>query len=219
MPEKDSNFAAARAFAEFGLKKRRDGERESASGPGSSRKAALPATRLLRRTLRQRGVKSVLDLGCGDWNWMQTLNLPGVDRDLDIRYQGWDASPDLVQELADRYGLPGRIDFELRDITTAPLPEVDLIIARDVLFHLPLAQSVPLLDRIRTRCRLFLSTSFLGENENSDIREYLPIEGWGFYRINLNIAPFGLAEQMEEAVREPLGAHSGKSRYACLYAF
>lgn len=219
MSDPQSNFDAARAFAEFGLAKRATGARESASGPGSSQDAARPALQLLRRTLRQRPIRTVLDLGCGDWNWMQALGLPGVGQDLNIRYEGWDASPDLIAELTARHGQPGQIDFALRDITTAPLPQVDLIIARDVLFHLPLPQSVPLVARLRQSCRFFLSTSFLTEPDNSDIEGYLPIEGWGFYRINLNAAPFDLGGQMEEAVREPLCSHKGRNRYACLYGF
>lgn len=219
MTETESNFDAARAFVDFGLERRRAGERESASGPGSSRAAAGPALDLLRRTIERRRIDSILDLGCGDWNWMAALDLPGMGQGLNVRYQGWDAHADLVQELVTDYGQPGQIDFAVRDIITASLPQVDLIIARDVLFHLPLSQSGPLVERIGRSCRYFLSTSFLTESENADIRGYLPIEGWGFHRINLNVAPFALGEKMEEAVREPLCAHHGRSRYFCLYEF
>jgi SAM-dependent methyltransferase len=217
--DEDSNLSAARAFVAFGLSEQRAGRRESASGPGSSLAAAKPALNLLRRTLRHRHLASVLDLGCGDWNWMQALALPGVGRDLQVRYEGWEASPELVNELNVRHGRPGMIEFMARDITTAPLPKVDLIIARDVLFHLSVAQALPLVDRIRESCRYFLSTSFLGLKENGDISSYLPINGWGFHKINLNVAPFNLAESMEEAVREPMCAHSETSRYMCLYQF
>lgn len=219
MTEEESNFGAARSFVAFGLQEQRAGRRESASGPGSSRAAAQPALRLLRRTLRQRRVKTILDLGCGDWNWMQALELPGVGRALELQYEGWEASQELVSQLNARHARPGKIDFHVRDITTEPLPMVDLIIARDVLFHLPLLQAERLVQRIRQSCRFFLSTSFLGVHANADIEGYLPIEGWGFHKLNLNLAPFCLAETMEEAVREPLCTHSGSSRYICLYQF
>lgn len=219
MPDKLSNFDAARAFVEFGLREKRAGRRESASGPGSSRMAAEPTLKLLRRTLNQHKIHSILDLGCGDWNWMQELDLPDVGNGLQAHYTGWEANADLVDDLNARYGRSPLIDFAVRDISTETLPQVDLIIARDVLFHMPVAQTQALLERIQQSCRFFLSTSFLGVAQNVDIETYLPIENWGFHKINLNIAPFDLADHMEDAVREPLGTHSGNSRYICLYRF
>lgn len=215
----DSNFAAARSFADFGLSEKSAGRRESASGPGSSRAAAEPALRLLRRSLAERGIGSILDLGCGDWNWMRDLNLPSAGTDRVIRYQGWDASETLVADLQTEYGRPGLIDFATCDLTTAPLPPVDLVILRDVLFHLPLDLALRVVTRVRATSRYLLSTSFLGMAENADISPYLPIDGWGFHRINLNAAPFDLAETMLEAVREPLCSHKGVARFACLYGF
>jgi len=215
----NSNFEAARAFVEFGLQEQSAGRRESASGPGSSRAAAAPTLALLQRLLRQYEITSVLDLGCGDWNWMQDLRLPQAGTDRQIRYLGWDASPELVDSLNSHHGQPGLIDFEVKDITTEPLPEVDLVIARDVLFHLPISQAEAVVTQVRRRARYFLSTAYLGELENQDIAGYLPIEGWGFHRINLNVAPFDLLEDLQEALREPLCSHKGQPRFVCLYAF
>lgn len=215
----DSNFDAARAFVEFGLSEQAAGRRESASGPGSSLAAAEPALRLLRRVLAERDVGSILDLGCGDWNWMRGLGLPEAGTGRKLRYEGWDASADLVAQLQADHGRPGEIDFLLRDITTAPLPQVDLVILRDVLFHMPVALATDLLARLRQSTRFLLSTSFLGMERNDDIQAYLPINGWGFHRINLNVAPFDLAETMQEAVREPLCSNKGRARFFCLYEF
>jgi SAM-dependent methyltransferase len=214
-----SNFEAARSFAAFGLRERAAGRRESASGPGSARAAAEPALRLLRRTLKERDIRSILDLGCGDWNWMRDLGLPDPGLGQRISYEGWEANADLVQELTTRFGKAEEIVFALRDATTEPLPRVDLIIARDLLFHLPTALAASLVARIRTNCRYLLSTSFPATQQNGDIQPYLPIEGWGFHRINLDLPPFGLADHLEEAVEEPLCAHRGMRRFFCLYAF
>lgn len=213
-----SNFEAARQFAEFGLAEKRKGNRESASGPGSTRKAARPALEVLRRLIRRRPIRSMLDLGCGDWNWMQYLELPDGGRKRGVRYEGWDASPDLIDGLTREFGQKN-ISFQLQDVTTAELPQVDLIVARDILFHLPRQNTIDLLQKIRRSTRYFASTSFLGMGENSEIQSYLPIEGWGFYKINLNRAPFNLGEDMIEAQREPEGWHSGHNRFFCLYEF
>lgn len=216
MADQASNFDAARSFAEFGLKEKAEGRRESASGPGSARAAAEPALQLLRRTISERDIASILDLGCGDWNWMRDLGLPGARA---IRYEGWDASDTLIADMQATYGQPGLIDFAVKDLTTAPLPPVDLIILRDVLFHMPAALALRVLGRVRAASRYMLSTSFLDMTENADIAAYLPIDGWGFHRINLNVAPFDLADAMIEAVPEPLCTNKGVARFACLYRF
>lgn len=214
-----SNFDAARSFADFGLERKRQGRRESASGPGSSRNAARPTLKLLRATLRQHSITSILDLGCGDWNWMQHLRLPEAGTDRQISYEGWDASPTLITALNEQFGIEGKIAFKLSDITAQALPKVDLIIIRDVLFHLPLEHSIPLLQRIRESCRYMIATAFLGSPENSDIASYMPIDGWGFYPINLNAAPFNMSEDMWFAAREPECDHKGLARFVCLYKF
>lgn len=218
-PDETSNFEAAARFAAFGLQERAEERRESASGPGSSHAATQATRQLLRRSLRQRNIHSILDLGCGDWNWMRRLKLPDLGEGLEVRYEGWEASPELVAEFQQTHGRPGQIDFRLCDATTTGLPQVDRIIARDILFHMPLHLAQPLVERISRSCRFFLSTSFLGMAENSDIKSYLPIENWGFHRINLNAPPFGLTDHLLEAVCEPLCSHAGHRRYICLYDF
>lgn len=218
-PDPKSNFQAASAFVTFGLEEKRAGRRESASGPGSSLAAAHPTIELLRRTLTGRNITSILDLGCGDWHWMRTLGLPQLNQGLDVRYMGWEANRELVDYLRVTFGQAGYVEFCLKDITTSHLPNVDLIIARDVLFHLPRALSERLVRRIKSSCKFFLATSFLGEPNNGDIQAYLPIDNWGFYPINLNAPPYDLGGDMEEAVREALCSYRGKNRYACLYAF
>lgn len=219
MKKAKSNFDAAREFAEFGLRERQAGRRESASGPGSALASAEPTIELLRHVLKVERPRTILDLGCGDWNWMASLGLPHPEVGAEIRYTGWDSSAELVDDLTQRHGQPGLVDFEVCDITTEPLPVSDLIIARDVLFHLPRHLSKGLVRRIAESCRLFVSTSFLDVTENADVERYLPIEGWGFYQINLNRPPFDLGEHMERAIREPLCGVRGKSRFVCLYKF
>ena len=63
------------------------GGTESASGPGSS----VEETRVLRRVLpdilRDMSVRSMLDIPCGDFHWMQHVDLSGVD------YVGADVVP------------------------------------------------------------------------------------------------------------------------------
>ncbi len=214
-----SNFEAAQTFADFGLADRDAGNRESASGPGSSRIIAQKTIELLNSTINAKNIRSILDLGCGDWNWMADVDLSQPPNGAKLRYQGWDASEKLVDELTRKYGIADEIEFNVRDITTAPLPKVDLIIARDVLFHLPIEIAVPLVNRIKLSCAYLVSTSFFDSQTNTDIAPYNAIEGWGYYKINLNIPPFSLSQHLDVAYREKPEKLGAAPRYICLYDF
>jgi hypothetical protein len=124
----------------------------------------------------------------------------------------------MVEELNRTHG-SDRIGFFTRDITQSPLPEVDLIIARDVLFHIDIRIVRQLIDRIRRATKLLVSTSFLEMKENRNIESYLPIEGWGFHKLNLNVAPFDIARFMVESREEKKARHTGHRRFICLYDF
>jgi SAM-dependent methyltransferase len=213
----DSNFEAARRFAEFGLKEKAAGKRESASGPGSYLGASAGALKLLRAAIVKYDIRSILDLGCGDWHWMSRLGQPDIGG-ARVSYEGWDASAAMVADLNERYGTNG-VSFHTKDITQEPLPSVDLIVARDVLCHIDIRIVRGLVERIRGAARLFLSTSFLEIAENRNIEPYLPIEGWGFHKLNLNVAPFDIARFMVESVEEKKARHTGHKRYLCLYDF
>jgi hypothetical protein len=73
------------------------GDAESRSGPGSS----VFRTRLIRRALTQLfrdfAIRSVLDVPCGDFNWMRLTEMPG------ILYTSVDVVPEIVQRNIDLY--------------------------------------------------------------------------------------------------------------------
>src|SRR6266849_3970672 len=78
------------------------GDAESRSGPGST----VFRTRLLRPRLAELfsrlEVRSLLDLPCGDFNWMRLMELASVD------YIGGDVVPALIDQNVSRYARPGR---------------------------------------------------------------------------------------------------------------
>lgn len=102
---------------------------ESRSGIGST----LAFTEVVRRELpklsKRWDVTTILDASCGDFNWMQHVDLNGID------YIGVDVVPELVQDNSVRYAQPRR-HFIVADITCDPLPRSDLILCRDCLIHL-----------------------------------------------------------------------------------
>ena len=137
---------------------------ESPSGPGSS----LDQTAVLRRALpglcRRLGVRTLLDLPCGDGHWMSLTDLGPV------RYIGADLLPEIVEACAARGGQAGR-EFRVLDLLTAPLPDADLLLCRDCLVHLSFADVARAIANIRrARVTWLLATTFTEQRVNEDIQ-------------------------------------------------
>ncbi|WP_170562747.1 hypothetical protein [Ruegeria atlantica] len=105
---------------------RRNGPR---SGPGSTLAATAALRTALPRIFVDYKIGTFLDAPCGDWTWMQDVDLNG------IQYIGGDISTEVLTEVKDQHAAPGR-EFIHLDITSDALPKADLMMCRDCLFHL-----------------------------------------------------------------------------------
>jgi glycosyltransferase involved in cell wall biosynthesis len=153
------------------------GNSESHSGHGSS----ASATRFLRTALSQLlsdlDVKSMLDVPCGDFNWMRLL-------DLRIDYFGADIVPQLIEANQRKYSRPGRA-FGLLDVVKDPLPRTDLVFSRDLLVHLSERDIRSALENILDSGATYLvATTFPSRDKNVDI----PTGPWR--PLNLQRPPF-----------------------------
>ena len=151
--------------------------------PPSGRGSSLAATKGLRSALpellKQLRAASLLDIGCGDFTWMGTLDLP-------CRYVGIDIVPALIGENDARHGSATR-RFIAGNALTMKLPQADVVLCREVLFHLALDDGLALLRNILAAGpRYLLLTSDDGTAFNADIET-------GDYRLlNLRRRPFRL---------------------------
>jgi hypothetical protein len=150
---------------------------ESRSGQGSD----MIQTEIIRRTLPelvcQFGVKTMLDVPCGDFNWMKTV-------DLDLNYIGGDIVPDLVDDNSRRYQSRTRC-FRILDACSDELPSVDLVLCRDMLVHLSFADAMRALTNMRrSGSKYLLTTTFTERRSNNDVQT-------GQWRpLNLGLPPF-----------------------------
>ena len=103
---------------------------EGTSGAGSSKEQAAIYKTFLVKFLADHAIKSVVDVGCGDWSFSKTIDWSGID------YQGFDVVKALIEKNTLNYGSEN-IKFLHADGVSAPLPEADLLICKDVLQHLP----------------------------------------------------------------------------------
>lgn len=167
---------------------------ESVSGPGSGLEGSARIRALLSPLLRTLGARSLLDVPCGDCNWIRMLDLQ-----LESYIGG-----DIVRELIDRnsrlYGHASR-RFMVLDLTTSSLPVADVILCRDGLSHLSNRDSLrAVLNIKRSGARYLLATTFPQLDRNRDICS-------GQWRpMNLQLAPFHfpppLAIHVEESLRD-----------------
>lgn len=158
---------------------------ESVSGRGST----LARTEIIRRDLHSLleslGARSLLDAACGDFNWMRHVDLEGVD------YIGADVVPDLVACNRRLYE-GGKKSFVILDITSDQLPKVDVILCRDCLIHLSVADiDAAIANFKRSNSTFLLATTHTSVRENSEIRT-------GDWRsVNLQLPPFDFAAPLK----------------------
>lgn len=157
------------------------GNAESISGPGSTLAATRHVQRELLALCRALGVRSLLDLPCGDFGWMQAVDLASAG----IAYIGGDIVDPLIQANRARYARAD-LRFEVLDLCRSALPKADLVLCRDCLVHLPFADIFMAVRNLqRSGSRWLLTTHFpwLGAGHNVDIL----IGQWR--RLNLATAP------------------------------
>jgi len=172
------------------------GDPESVSGPGSGAARTAVIRDEIPPLLRELRARSLLDVGCGDFNWMRLVELP-VER-----YLGVDIVPELVHENARRYA-DMKHAFMLADFTRAALPRMDVILCRDCLVHFAFEDVwAALRNFARSGAGWLLTTTFEDpRRENSDI------DTGGWRPLNLQRPPFNFPAP--ERVIDEQCLHSG----------
>jgi hypothetical protein len=158
---------------------------ESHSGAGSTILATMAIREAIPKFIEKYEIKSILDLPCGDFNWMRKVDL-GVDR-----YIGGDVVKILVDENNKKYAKDG-IEFRHLDLLSDALPHSDLVLCRDCLGHLSFADVQRAINNIvKSGARYLLATTFTDRTSNC----YIKTGDWTPY--NLRKAPFDLPEPIE----------------------
>ena len=105
-------------------------EGEGTSGNGSTKEVTREYRRFLEELIREEKITSVVDGGCGDWEFSQFIDWGGAD------YLGIDISHVAINRAEERYAGP-KVRFEQGSVIDE-LPSADLLIVKDVLMHLPI---------------------------------------------------------------------------------
>lgn len=153
---------------------------ESKSGPGSRMSVNKNFLNLLENFVKTHNIKSIIDCGCGDFNWMKLFNFNLIDS-----YLGIDIVEELININMKKYST-NKINFTCHSIIEDDIPKTDLIICKDVLFHLSYSDANQAIKNIfESKPKYFISTNFT-DFTNFDIKS-------GNWRpINLLSEPFNL---------------------------
>ncbi len=100
------------------------------SGEGSLPASTGAYRAFLQQFLHDYRIKSVVDAGCGDWQFSQLIDWTGIE------YTGSDVVPDVIEKNQQTFAAP-TIQFCCQDLLSEELPPADLLILKDVLQHLP----------------------------------------------------------------------------------
>jgi hypothetical protein len=132
------------------------------SGFGSSLSATSTLRQILPSLLHEIGAQTLLDVGCGDFFWMQHVNLAQI-------YLGVDVVETVIEDNRKRFETPRRKFLALNAIVD-DLPAADVVISREILFHLSFDDIDRLLRNILSKERSYiLATSDRQTSFNSDI--------------------------------------------------
>lgn len=99
------------------------------SGGGSSIEATEEYRQFLEAFLQIYQIESVVDAGCGDWEFSKEIDWSRID------YMGVDVVASVIANNVQKYGNE-HITFVHGDILALNLPPADLLICKEVLQHL-----------------------------------------------------------------------------------
>lgn len=154
------------------------GASETPSGAGSTIVATEAIRRELPSYLASVDCQLLFDLGCGDFNWMRLVDLP-------CEYIGADIVGDVIKQNKQHYEAEGR-SFIVLDGTSQSFPrKIDVILCREVLFHLSFDDAFALLENVKASdARILIATNM------ADIRGNTDTFTGGFRPLDLRLPPF-----------------------------
>jgi glycosyltransferase involved in cell wall biosynthesis len=160
------------------------GNEYSLSGPGSTLESTERLRAFLPRFVADVGAESLLDIPCGDFQWMKSVALGA-------KYYGADIVRPLIEKNRSAFGDRG--EFLNLDLLKDRLPAVDIILCRDCLVHMSFREIRKALRNIKKAApRFLMTTTFPDFGANFDVvtPDWRPI--------NLQAPPFNFAEPLTQ---------------------
>jgi Methyltransferase domain len=154
---------------------------ESKSGGGSMIEGTITIRKQLPEIISKYDIKTMLDVPCGDYNWMKEV-------EKNCNYIGGDIVSEIVERNQKLYSSE-KVTFKKIDITRDNLEKVDLIFCKDCLQHLSDENVKKAINNFKkSGSKFLLVTSYPKTWRNHDVFN-------GDYRpLNLLVKPFYLVK-------------------------
>lgn len=172
-------FTKVYSEAEWG----RNDRGEGFSGTGSLVAFSKDYMLFLQKFISEKNIRSVVDVGCGDWEFSQHIDWKGAS------YKGFDVVPSVIDKNNKKFSKSG-ITFECVDVINSELPRADLMLCKDVLQHLTNADISLILKQLPKYKYCLITNDISPDTLTSDNPEILHR---GSYRtLDLTKSPFNL---------------------------
>lgn len=150
---------------------------ESRSGKGSELAQTKTIVNKIPALVKTLEISSMLDIPCGDFNYMKEIDLP-------CDYIGADIVEPLIAQNRVTYK---NVDFRCLNVISDTLPPVDLVLVRDCFVHLSNHDVSMAIANIKSSgAKYLLVTSFPNTDVNLDLNK----PGWR--KLNMSAQPFNL---------------------------
>lgn len=157
---------------------------ESIAGFGSTLWNTRKLIECLPFIFKEYGIKSILDIPCGDFFWMKEVDLS------EVTYIGGDLVDEQIVFNKDKYA---NIDFRLLNMAEDELPTADLVFTRDCLVHLNYENTWIFINEcIRNGSKYLMATHCPEVEENSELGGII-----GWRPLNLEKKPFNFSKPIQ----------------------
>ena len=158
---------------------------KGSSGGGSLERATVQYRDFLQHFLKEKKIKTVVDAGCGDWQFSRLVDWSGIE------YIGYDIVGSVIENNIKKYGSSALI-FIHGNFLSIDLPSADLLLCKHVLQHLTNADIISFLPQLK-KYKYCLITNQVNprtlSGSNKDIR------AGGGRKLDLTKSPFYLDGQ------------------------
>ena len=152
------------------------------SGPGSNPLHTIEYQAFLSKFIYLNNIRSVTDVGCGDWQFSKFINFAGA------QYLGLDVVESVIERNTALHGGEG-VRFQAMPTDLADVGPTDLLLMKDVLQHLPDAEIARFQRELLPKFRFCLITNSF---QKLDTASNIDVETGSFRCLDLAAAPYAM---------------------------
>lgn len=160
------------------------------SGPGSSIESAKNFLHFVDKFIKDNNIKNIIDIGCGDLTWISKSDFFNNDN---INYLGMDISEFIINK--NKLKFPNKI-FCVNNAIEKFDNSCELIILRDVIFHLSNQNIIDIFTNIKNKFKYICITNCRNEINTDNF------DKWHFTQKNIFQNPFDISKNYSYKIEE-----------------